>query len=79
MGVKVELVFDRGHDLGVAVARIENGDATGKVNIASPLDIPDFGVFGFGNKDLMALSNASGDGGMAPAHELGIAVWHMHV
>jgi hypothetical protein len=60
------------------VARVENGNATGKVNVASPLDIPDFGVFGFGNKDLVALSNATGDGGMAPAHELGVVVRLIH-
>src|SRR5271166_3321787 len=56
-----ELLLNRGHHLGVAVAGIEHTDAAGKIDIAFAFNVPKFRVVRPGGKNL-------GDGTHAPRH-----------
>lgn len=42
----IELLGDRGDLLRMAMAGVDHGNATAKVDVAFALYIPDFGVFG---------------------------------
>ena len=66
MGIGVELFDDGSHDLGVAVADVQHRDATGEIDIALALGVPDLGVFGAGGKD-------AGGAGDAARHGMGAA------
>ena len=45
MNNPVELLSHALDNLGVAVPRVVHGNARGEVDVAAPLDVPEFGVF----------------------------------
>ena len=62
VGKAIELLLHSGHNLGVAVARVDHGDPCGKVDIAVTLDMPNLGVFRLFDIDLGLHAHATGDG-----------------
>ncbi|MGY3452919.1 hypothetical protein ACVILH_005261 [Bradyrhizobium sp. USDA 4353] len=64
VGEAVELSADRRHDMRMAMAGVEHGDAAGEVDIALALDIPDFAVEGTVGKQRRRIAHAPDDGFM---------------
>ena len=75
MRVAVNLILDGLHDLGAAVAGVEDGNATGEVNIALAFDVPHFRVEATRDKDFMALAHTPGNGGAPAGHQGGVGLF----
>ncbi len=74
VGVEIQLRLDRGDHIRVAVARVEHGNAAGKIDITLAFDVPDLGIVGTGGKDLVGVADAAGHRGVAPRHQRGIGL-----
>ena len=59
MGKAFELLLDRRHHLGVAMAAIEHTDAAGEIDIAFAFDVPKLGVVRLRSKDFRGRTHAS--------------------
>lgn len=72
MGEALHLLLDRSDDPGMAVARVDHRNATGKVDLAFALDIPQLRVAGAGSRERGRMPDATDDGGIASGHEVGV-------
>ena len=72
VGVEVELRLHRGDHVGVAVAGVDDRDAAGEVDVAPAFDVPQLGMAGAGDEDLVRLADAARHGGLAARHQRGV-------
>jgi hypothetical protein len=69
----LQLLSERRHDLGVAVADVEHRDAAGKIDEAAPLDVPELRAFGTRGKKLRHHADAARRGRGLARQQLFIA------
>jgi len=74
VGVQVDLRLDGFLDLRAAVAGVEHSNATGEVNVAPALHVPDFGVVATGDENFVTLADTTWNSGAATCHQGGIGL-----
>ena len=72
MGEAAHLLLHRLHDLRMAVAGVEHGDATGKIDVALAFHVPDFGVVAAVDEDLVGVAHAARNGRFAARVQAGV-------
>jgi len=67
-----ELVLDGLDDGGVAMAGVQHRDAPGEVDVATALDVPDLGVVAALDENLVGMTDATWNGGLAAGKKGGV-------
>ncbi len=76
VGIGVELRLDRRDHLGMPVAHVQHGDPGREIDVAPPLDVPQFRVLGPVQKDRGRGGDPVGHGLSPAIHEFPIAGQH---